>query len=208
MTVQKMTRIVRSVQRRWDPLYSALYSALVCAVLAVSLGLSCDKLEQLDKESDKVLNEINAPGGSSSSSESSSSSSSGSGLTVVKRKAMPLMTMKDTRGRPVEVWGQSESASTTPGHSDTIAALAIEMAGSGKYEFVTMQRSWRTATGRVSKSGRIPDVIGVRRDGKVDAYEVISKSDNRDALMQRLEEGMNTLPPKRRGRYDVIKPYR
>ena len=156
MTMQKMTRIARSVQRRCHPLYSALYSALVYAVLVASLGLSCDKLEKLDKESDKVLNNLNAPGGSSSSSQSTSSGGSGSGLTVVKRKAMPLMTVRDPRGNRVEVWGQSSSASTTPGHADTIADKATAMAkrwtdrvwrnGSGPSRGADSSRPSRTAT--------------------------------------------------------------
>ncbi len=83
-------------------------------------------------------------------------------------------------------------------------AVAHEMADSGSYEYITIQRSWRTATGRLSENRRIPDIIGVRRDGKVDAFEVRSKSDNSDALETRLKEGLNSLPPKHRGRTGVI----
>lgn len=82
------------------------------------------------------------------------------------------------------------------------------MARSGKYEYITQQRSWRTATGRVGTSRKIPDIIGVRHDGKVDAFEIESRSDNEASLRSRLKEGMNTLPEERRGDYDVLKPSR
>jgi ferric iron reductase protein FhuF len=56
----------------------------------------------------------------------------------------------------------------------------------------------------VGTSGKIPDVIGVRHDGRVDAFEVQSKSDEKEDLEKRLEEGMETLPEERRGDFAVI----
>ena len=47
-------------------------------------------------------------------------------------------------------------------------------------------------------------MIGVRRNGVVDAREVQSDSDTFDALMERLEEGRNSLPVNRQGKIDVI----
>lgn len=194
--MKEMTRIARST--------------LACVTLVASLGLlsSCNTLEELDKDSDKVLNKLNEPGGSPSSSWSTGQSERRSGLNVVPRKAMPQQTLKDKNGRRVELWGQSSSASTTPGHRETIDKKARSMAESGKYEYITMQRSWRTATGRVSESRKIPDIIGVRRDGKVDAVEVMSASDDEETLEKRLIDGLNTLPAKRRGQYEVIKSRR
>ncbi len=109
-------------------------------------------------------------------------------------------------GNPVDVWGQSKSPSRTPGHDAAMEAKALQMARSGKYEYVTIQRSWRTATGRVGKSRKIPDVIGVRRDGKVDAIEIRSKTDSHALLEKRLEQGMATVPRARRGQTIVIDP--
>ena len=80
------------------------------------------------------------------------------------------------------------------------------MARSGDYEYITIQRSWRTATDRVGQSRRIPDLIGVRRDGRVDAFEVRSKSDRRDEPRKRLREGMRSLPSKYRGQTQVLEP--
>jgi RHS repeat-associated protein len=127
-------------------------------------------------------------------------------MSVVKRRGMASRTVKDAQGKDVEVHGQIESTSKTPGHDETIGAVAEELAKSGEYEYVTMQRSWRTATGRVSKSGKIPDIIAVRRDGRVDVFEVASKSDTQDDLQRRMAEGMNTLPEGKRGTIQVLYP--
>lgn len=128
-----------------------------------------------------------------------------SGLTIVPRKDMALTTYKAPDGVPVPVWGQASSSSTTKGYAETILRKAREMAESGQYDYVLMQRSWRTATRRVGKSGNIPDIIGVRRDGKVDAFEVESRTDVTSKPKARLEEGRNSLPAKYRGIIKVIK---
>ena len=60
--------------------------------------------------------------------------------------------------------------------------------------------------GRISASRDIPDVIGVRRNGVVDAWEVRSATDPVRDLEIRLENGMKTLPVERRGQIKVIEP--
>ncbi len=181
--------------------------ALLCVALIAGLGPGCSKLEQLDRQSDELLNKINDPSRSSSGrSYGQRASGQRSGLIVVERKAMPMRILKDKQGNPVKLWGKEKSTSKTPGHDMTIAAEAVEMARSGKYEYITMQRSWRTATGRVGTSSKIPDIIGVRYDGKVDAVEVQSRTDSEGDLRKRLRLGMATLPPERRGEYNVIQP--
>src|SRR5262249_32672074 len=129
-----------------------------------------------------------------------------SGLNVLDRPGMQIQTVKDKHGRSVNIYGQCSSSSRTPGHAEAIEALAKKLAESGEYEYVTMQRSWRTATGREGTSSNVPDVIGVRRDGRVDAWEVRSNSQTRGDLLDRLGEGRNTLPPERQGTIDVIEP--
>jgi hypothetical protein len=130
-----------------------------------------------------------------------------SGLIVVPRPGMTSRTITASNGNRLTVWGQAEpSTSTTRGHAEAMNNLAERLAATGEYEYVTLQRSWRTATGREGTSARVPDVIGVRRNGVVDAWEVRSATDVRDVLIRRLREGMNTLPPARRGTIDVIPP--
>jgi hypothetical protein len=52
----------------------------------------------------------------------------------------------------------------------------------------------------------MPDVIGVRRDGVVDMFEVQSDSDVGDLLATRLENAMQTLPESLRGLMQVVPP--
>lgn len=202
MTAIAAPRIVRLTRRAWTVL------AGIALVAALAIGAGCTVLEMADKESDQLLDKLNDPSSSSSSSSYSSGNATGSGLSVIERKAMPKRTVKDNRGNDVVIWGQTSSASTTPGHDKTMEAKARDMARSGEYEYITLQRAWRTATGRVGKSRKIPDIIGVRRDGRVDAFEVESKTDKRNDLRQRLRNGMNSLPAKHRGQFDTIEPRR
>ena len=129
-----------------------------------------------------------------------------SGLRVVGRPGMDYEIVKDVKGRSVRIYGQAGSSSTTLGHDETILETARALAKSGEYEYLTTQRSWRTATGRVGTSRRIPDIIGVRRNGVVDGLEILSQSDLPKILENRLDEGRSTLPDWRQGDIFVIKP--
>lgn len=130
-----------------------------------------------------------------------------SGLDVVPRPGMQSKAVADKDGNPVIIYGQAEkSSSTTVGHAEAMNKLANKLAQSGDYEYITLQRSWRTATGRVGTSGSIPDVIGVRRDGRVDAWEVQSKTDDPSVLRERLRSGLNSLPIEKQGQIQVIPP--
>lgn len=120
---------------------------------------------------------------------------------------MTSRTVTAPNGRTLTVWGQAErAASTTPGHAEAMNSLVNRLAATGEYDFVTLQRSWRTATGRVGTSRNVPDVIGVRRNGLVDAWEVRSATDAPATLRARLQAGMDTLPVNRRGQIRVIDP--
>ena len=126
---------------------------------------------------------------------------------VVPRPGMESRVERDPQGRPVTIHGQAENcSSTTPGHGEAMNNQVDRMVQSGDYDSITIQRSWRTATGRESSDRAIPDVIGNRRDGRVDAFEVASKTDDPAALQQRLDSSMNTLPPQRQGTTTVLDP--
>ena len=130
-----------------------------------------------------------------------------SGLSVVPRSGMTSRTVTAPNGRTLTVYGQAErTASTTPGHTEAMNNLVIRLAATGEYEYACIQRSWRTATGRVGTSRDIPDVIGVRRDGRVDAWEVRSRTDLQQDLLDRLNRGRQSLPPERRGTVQVLEP--
>jgi hypothetical protein len=129
-----------------------------------------------------------------------------SGLVVVPRPRMEGTLVTAENGNTLVVWGQVESSSTTAGHAEALINLVKRLTASGEYEYVTLQRAWRTATGRVAESSLRPDVIAVRKNGIVDAWEVISASDGEEILFLRLEEGRGTLPWSRQGEIDVIPP--
>jgi hypothetical protein len=89
-----------------------------------------------------------------------------SGLIVVPRPRMEGTLVTAENGNALIVWGQAEaSSSTTAGHADAMRNLVMRLAETGEYDFVTLQRAWRTATGRLAESGLIPDVIAVRKNG-------------------------------------------
>lgn len=130
-----------------------------------------------------------------------------SGLEVVKRPRMTTREIVAPNGNKLTVYGQAEaSSSTTPGHAEAMNALAERLAATGEYEYVTLQRAWRTATGREGTSGLRPDVIGVRRNGIVDAWEVRSEGQTVEELLEKLRDGRSTLPIERRGTLTVLEP--
>jgi hypothetical protein len=130
----------------------------------------------------------------------------GTRFDVVPRPGMRLQVVTAPNGQVVNIWGQARSSSTTPMHDATIEAGARELAMTGKYTDVLMQRSWRTATGREAVSGRIPDIIALRKSGEADAWEIQSSSDVEEPLLKRLGEGMVTVPEGYQGKPQVVKP--
>ncbi len=127
------------------------------------------------------------------------------GISPVERPGMAREDRVDPNGNPVTIFGQTSSSSKTPGHAQAMVDKANEMVASGKYRYILYQRAWRTAVGQ-DVSRRIPDLVGITRDGIVDAFEVISNTDTPEALKLRLAEGMDSLPDEIQGSYDVIPP--
>lgn len=83
--------------------------------------------------------------------------------------------------------------------------VAQQMAESGQYVRIFIDKSWRHVTGRKgSFMGREPDIIGVRKDGRYDAVEIASETDSVINLRTRLSEAMNELPRSERGQIRVV----
>ncbi len=76
------------------------------------------------------------------------------------------------------------------------------MAKSGRYERVYLNRAYSTTTGVRTTPRRLPDVLGVRKTGRVDAIEVPSRTDDPRKLIERNLEAMNQLPDDMQG--DVL----
>lgn len=127
-------------------------------------------------------------------------------ISLIKRFGMKETVVTDRGGREVSIWGQPKSRSTTEGHPETIARTAESRAKSGRYDYVLMQRSLRTAVGRSMERGEIPDLVGVRRDGRVDIFEVRSNSQSRYELRIKVQQMLKTLPPNMRGKGYVLEP--
>jgi RHS repeat-associated protein len=100
----------------------------------------------------------------------------------------------------------SRTSSKTPGHAEVAEQLANRLAASGKYERVYLGQSWTTATSGTVRSRNLPDVIGVRKNGKIDAWEVESATDNALALYERLKGKMQELPAAMQGTIKVLRP--
>ncbi len=66
------------------------------------------------------------------------------------------------------------------------------------YSHGTLNRAWRTATGRVVGSNNQPDLLFVGEDSKIHAIEVVSASQDtpagRQQLYDELEAVMNAIP--------------
>jgi RHS repeat-associated protein len=128
---------------------------------------------------------------------------------IIFRPDMVEAAVWDHQGYKTVLYGQAKSSSTTPGHENAMMNKANEMGRSGKYLYVLLQRSWRTALDYTYNNPlfrKIPDIIGIRKDGRIEAYEVKSNTDNVDMLRTRLEQSMKELPDEMQGDYDVLPP--
>jgi len=113
---------------------------------------------------------------------------------------MPELTWNATK-----VLGTAQTT-RTEGHVLQIARQVQRMTQSGEYEYITFNRSWKVTTGLKDAAGELrPDIIGVRRNGVVDAIEVMSRTDKYPQLIKRLNEGLQTLPAQNRGTVQVIR---
>lgn len=71
---------------------------------------------------------------------------------------------------------------------------------------------WDDLGKNAGDAGRlIPDIIGIRKDGTIDVYEIVSKTQNNDAdlklLRAKLERIEQDIPAAQRGNIRVINPY-
>jgi propanediol dehydratase small subunit len=101
---------------------------------------------------------------------------------------------------------QNTTNTINDAHALTSETLANIRVLDGSCEYVLMNRSLRTATGRTdlgTQATRRADIIAVRRDGRVDLYEVLSPSQDPEDLYQKLDEMKAALPERNRGKIFV-----
>jgi hypothetical protein len=128
---------------------------------------------------------------------------------IIFRPDMTEALVWDHQGYKTVLYGQAKSSSTTSGHENAMMNKANEMGKSGKYLNILLQRSWRTALDRTYNNSlfrKIPDIIGIRIDGRFDAFEVKSNTDRTDVLQNRLKQSIEALPKEMQGEYEVLQP--
>ncbi|QDU71017.1 Nodulation protein O [Mucisphaera calidilacus] len=108
----------------------------------------------------------------------------------------------DPTGISVPIFGRGHATGAL-NHDKATDRLAEQLAATGNYEYITTNLTWRTtlndaAGNPLTDSPRRPDVIAVRRDGRVEAYEIPSELDDPTLLYNRMQEIMQTLPDERR----------
>ncbi len=114
-------------------------------------------------------------------------------------------------GRTVPIYGKGQrtGSATCPGgvnkHRQASERIARDAAATGDYEYLTVNRAWSTSTGGATADTRRPDVIGVRCDGKVVAWEVISGGDDPADLDVRVRTGYATLPATNKGTPPLVR---
>jgi RHS repeat-associated protein len=114
-------------------------------------------------------------------------------------------------GNKVTVVGDPYNSSSTS-QGPALASQLKSWINSGLYRFISVNKSWvriRNAVGeRMTQFDKSPDLIGLRYDGKVDAMEVLSKTDYKkiDSITQRLIDGMRSLPEEMRGSAWIFDP--
>ncbi|MDH7475764.1 MAG: hypothetical protein QHJ74_17450 [Anaerolineae bacterium] len=86
--------------------------------------------------------------------------------------------------RPHNLWG---------GHWDAIEQKVQEMAASGEYSEIYVNKAVSTATGGEVQSRLRPDIIGVRKGGGYDVFEVKSPSQEFKQLQEKIRFMRNNL---------------
>jgi len=123
---------------------------------------------------------------------------------LVHNTCTPKATKWNKRDKP---WKQiidgRAQGTKTDGHRFRSYREAIKMAKSGDYVRVRLNRSYSTTTGVRTTPRRLPDVIGVRKNGRVDAIEVPSATDSFKNLTTRNFEAMNQLPEEWQGMFRI-----
>ena len=67
------------------------------------------------------------------------------------------------------------------------------MRSSGDYDRILVNQGINEASGLSLSPNRRPDIIGVRHDGTIDLFEIPSKTDRPEVLLNRMQEVLDKL---------------
>ncbi|BAM02681.1 hypothetical protein [Phycisphaera mikurensis] len=107
-----------------------------------------------------------------------------------------LVPAADGSGRQTIVLGTAQATGETATHANQVNAIAQQLAESGDWAHISLDRNYRTATGRVfdpkvanplngnQMVSPRPDIVAVGRDGRMQVFEVQSEGQNFDQLAE------------------------
>ncbi|WP_372588202.1 RHS repeat-associated core domain-containing protein [Acidovorax sp. BLS4] len=102
-----------------------------------------------------------------------------------------------------EIFGEGQTTSGKD-HASMSEQLADKLAATGRYVKLGIDLAVRTVTGVPTDPGKRPDVTGLRKDGKVDIFEVPSPTDDLKKLQDKGNQTLKDLG-NRAGNYQATK---
>ena len=92
-------------------------------------------------------------------------------------------------------WPNKPHTNSTQGHWETIQSKVYELAASGEYEKIYVNKGISNEVPGASPNRR-PDIMAVRRDGTIDQFEIPSKTDTVQGLYDRMTDTQSLLGDK------------
>ena len=94
--------------------------------------------------------------------------------------------------KPEVVWCNKPHTNKTPGHWETIQMQVKKLEESGQYIKIYVNKKLSNEIPGASPDRR-PDIMAVRRDGKIDQFEIPSKTDHPKDLYERMDNTRKIL---------------
>ncbi|MCB2355763.1 RHS repeat domain-containing protein [Clostridium estertheticum] len=96
------------------------------------------------------------------------------------------------KGKTEIIWPSKPHKNGTEGHWETIINKVDNMSESGKYNKIYINKGIGNEIPGAKPNNR-PDIMGVRKNGKIDQIEVPSKTDTIEKLIKRMEINKNIM---------------
>ena len=90
------------------------------------------------------------------------------------------------------IWPDKPHTNSTDGHWETIQSKAAELANSGEYSKIYVNKGLSNEIPGATPNRR-PDIIAVRPDGTIDQFEIPSKTDSVAKLIERMLDNKKIL---------------
>ncbi|MCC5816299.1 MAG: hypothetical protein JJT78_16230 [Leptospira sp.] len=102
--------------------------------------------------------------------------------------------------KETDVDGKPQKTGTN-GHAETIAEKTLELRDSGEYDKIYLNKGINRVLGepKLISPNRRPDIVAVRKDGRIDLFEIASETDKEEDLKERMREVRDKLPEEKKG---------